>query len=430
MHMPFRTENSKRLIASLFTKLSERGRAALVVSSVIIGCGLVYSLILGDAIRFRDEEHYLSIAHSLISHLEFSEFGRPTAFHPLGYPLMLAVFIKLGANIFFLRLLNFIFLAICAYLLYLILLKRANLIYGAVIAPFLVICYPVLFYTAGTLYPQMVSSAIFLFILFQLTNPEQRYFFLNGTLTGSLILIVPSFLGYVPILAGLTVLFGKKPFTAKIIVFLLGVVLVVGCWTLRNYIVFNRFVLLSTNMGMTLLLGNSENAAPNIGMSADISKYFDEVYTYRLDEVDADRYYRSKALEWIFGNPGRAASLYLQKFLNYFNFYNELATSDIEATWKNVVMFFTYYPLLLLMIIRILFFRKFPMTKIELTFIVIYLYSAFMNAFFLARIRYRLSFDFLLMGVAAAFFGQILKTWIGDEKEINLSCGNNGGKLE
>lgn len=429
--MSFHTENSKRLIAFLFNKLLERGRMALAVSAILIGCGLFYSLILGDAIRFRDEEHYLSIAQSLASNLEFSEFGQPTAFHPLGYPLMLAVFLKLGANIFFLRMLNFVFLAACAYLLYLILLKRANLPYGAAIAPFLIICYPVLFYTAGTLYPQMVSSALFLFILFQLTNPEQRHFFLNGTLTGSLILIVPSFLGYVPILAGLTILFGKKPFTSKIIIFLLGVVLVVGCWALRNYVVFNRFVLLSTNMGMTLLLGNSENAAPNIGMSADISKYFKEVDRYRLDEVDADRYYRSKALEWISNNPGRTVSLYFQKFLNYFNFYNELATSEMEATWKNVVMFFTYYPLLLLMLIRIALFQKFPLTKIELTFIVIYFFSAFMNAFFLARIRYRLSFDFLMIGVAAAFLGQILRVWISSGKEKNLSCGgNNGGKLK
>ncbi|MCX5815533.1 MAG: hypothetical protein NTX75_04725 [Proteobacteria bacterium] len=403
---------------------------ALVISSVIIGCGLFYSLILGDVIRFRDEEHYLSIAQSLVSRLEFSEFGQPTAFHPLGYPLLLAVSLKLGANIFFLRLLNFIFLAVCSYLLYLILLKRANLSYGSVIAPLLVLCYPVLFYTAGTLYPQMVSSALFLFILFQLTNSEQRQFFLNGTLTGFLILIAPTFLCYVPILAGLPLLFGKKPFTMKILVFLVGVILVVGCWTLRNYIVFHRFVLLSTNMGITLLLGNSENASPNIGVSADISKYSKEVEKYQLDEVDADRYYRSKALEWVFNNPGRAVGLYFQKFINYFNFYNELATSNVEAMWKNVIMFFTYYPLLFLMLIRIALFQKFPMTKIELTFIVIYFFSAFMNAFFLARIRYRLSFDFLMIAVAAAFLGQILKAWIGNGKETNLPCGNNGGKLK
>ena len=428
MRMICNIENRNRSINFLLKKLSERGRAVLVVSSVIIVCGLLYSLILGDAIRFLDEKHYLSIAQSLVNSLEFSEFGQPTAFHPLGYPLMLAIFLKLGANIFFLRLLNFIFLAACAYLLYLILLKRANLVYGAVIAPFLVLCYPVLFYTAGTLYPQMVSSALFLFILLQLTNPEQRQFFLNGTLTGLLILIVPSFLGYVPIIAGLPILFGKKPFTAKIILFLLGVILVVGCWTLRNYIVFNRFVLLSTNMGMTILLGNSENAAPNIGMSTDISKYFNEVEERRLDEVDADRYYRSKAVEWILNHPGRVTSLYFQKFLNYFNFYNELTTSEVEATWKNVVMFFTYYPLLLLMLIRIALFQKFPMTKIELTFIVIYFFSAFMNAFFLARIRYRLSFDFLMIGVAGAFLGQILKAWIGNGKETGKSRDNNGGK--
>jgi len=72
--------------------------------------------------------------------------------------------------------------------------------------------------------------------------------------------------------------------------------------------------------------------------------------------------------------------------------------------------------------------QQFPMTKIELTFIVIYFFSAFMNAFFLARIRYRLSFDFLMIGVAGAFLGQILKAWIGNGKETGMSRDNNGGK--
>ena len=48
---------------------------------------------------------------------------------------------------------------------------------------------------------------------------------------------------------------------------------VIGLWSIRNYYVFNSFVFVSTNGGFNLLLGNSKNTEPNLGVNTDISQY-------------------------------------------------------------------------------------------------------------------------------------------------------------
>lgn len=76
--------------------------------------------------------------------------------------------------------------------------------------------------------------------------------------------------------------------------------------------------------GKTFILGNCENSEPNKGEGIDLSKYDNEIKRLNLDEVDADRYYKKKAFEWIQNNPKDFMKLYLLKFFNYFNYRNEL----------------------------------------------------------------------------------------------------------
>ncbi len=400
----------KQTLAGLFLRLSETGRAPFIVSVIILGYGLLSCVVLGDTIRFWDEQNYLQIAESLARRYSFSAFDNgPTAFRPIGYPLLLACCLKLGGSVAALRFLNYIALAACAYILYFLILKRTKGRYGATIAPFLILCYPVLLYTAGTLYPQTIASAIFLFLIFRLTDSKQTLSFLNGALTGFLVLVVPSFLSFVPVLGALPLVFTTRFSFRKAAIFFVGAALIIGSWAVRNYVVFDRFILLSTNMGVNLLLGNSGNASPNRSVLVDITPHVREVERLRLDEVEADRYYRSRALEWMRANPAKALTLYFAKVLNYFNFYNELATENERAIWKNVIMFVTYYPLLLLMVIRMFLRRRVPVSRIEVVFVALYIYSAFLAAVFFPRIRFRLPFDFLVIGVASAFLNDFLK---------------------
>jgi len=172
-------------------------------------------------------------------------------------------------------------------------------------------------------------------------------------------------------------------------------------WVIRNYMVFNRFVLLSNNAGKTFILGNSENARPNTGEGIDLSKYDNEIKRLNLDEVETDKYYKKKAFEWIKNNPSDFLKLYIMKFFNYFNYRNELATKSQQSSFRDFIVFITYYPILILAVIRLFFIKRYPIRDIELLFMAFYLMSALANALFLPRIRYRLPYDLLLICLSA-----------------------------
>ena len=128
--------------------------------------GFAYSLYLGSNFRYPDEKDYYTIARNIAFTYQRSLDGiHPSAYHCPGYPFLLSIFIFFGANIVFLRFLNFIALALSVYLLYRILKEEAPNLSG-VISSLLVICYPVLFYTAGMLYPQTIAGTLLLGIVY------------------------------------------------------------------------------------------------------------------------------------------------------------------------------------------------------------------------------------------------------------------------
>ena len=96
-------------------------------------------------------------------------------------------------------------------------------------------------------------------------------------------------------------------------------------------------------MLINLLYGNSENTEYDTGV-VDISKYSN---TEGLNEAEVDGYFKKSAIDWVANHPIDAAGLYLQKVANYFNFKNKLGTKSEESLYKNVLMFLSYYPLLI-----------------------------------------------------------------------------------
>jgi hypothetical protein len=387
---------------------------------ILIG-GFVYSCLLGDTLRFRDEGHYLSLARNMIDHGTFSYEDNgivPTAFHPPGYPIILASLMAVNGGILAQRMLNFAALACCALFMVRILRSQGSVV-GARWAPVLILCYPVLFFTAGTLYPQIIAAALFLLILlmieaYRLTRVRM---IAVGMVQGFLLLVSPNFILVLPLVLAMPYILRKSVPLSHVLYVTAGVMLILTPWVARNYLTFHRFVVLSTNGGKTLLLGNSENSEPNKGESIDISKYDAEAEARGLSEVDTDQFYKRKALEWIGKNPAKASALYLAKLLNYFNYKNELATKSEQSRLRDLVMLLTYYPLLILVLFRLCLIGRSPLTRLEVVLLSFYVMSALTNAVFLPRIRYRLPFDALLICLAAFSFDH-LKAWIGETRLV------------
>ena len=407
------TEEEKRSISRQLLSFIERRNNAIltILISIVVLSGILYSFSLGENLRYGDEKTYHTLAKNIVECHQYTYDGKhPTAYRPPGYPMILSLFIFLGSGIVYLRIVNFIALGLCMYLLNKILTEHSSLLAGTV-GVLLVVCYPALFYTAGTLYPQIIGSLLFVVVIFLLTRKARSYwsFILGGLLFGYLVLTIPIFL---PILGVFAIWLCFSEGTIKVgrsVVIVAVACLPISMWSARNCVAFNTFVLVSSNSGINLLLGNSENTTPNAGVNADISKYTAEAYSQNLDEVGRDKYFKSKAIEFALGNKIQTAKQYLKKTLNYFNYKNKLATQAQASSAKDILMLVTYGPLVLLFISRIFLLKHFKPSRFETLLIILYLSSALFYAIFFTRIRFRVPFDFILISVVAIFLAEAVQ---------------------
>jgi 4-amino-4-deoxy-L-arabinose transferase-like glycosyltransferase len=389
-----------------------------LIAITLLTAGVAYSYYLGDRLRFLpDEKDYTDIAINVASGRGYSLNGATsTAFRPPGYPLLLAPFIGLGAQIAHLRILNFALLTLSVILVYRI-VESVLSRWAGLIGAILTVVYAVLFYTAGTLYPQTLGATLLLLTLYLLFVCRRTWLsaLAAGVTLGWLVLTIPNFIVSAPLIAiGVWVIESNQANTSSaqaastrrarathVTLFLAVAIAIVGVWTLRNAATFGRLVFVSSNSGVNLLVGNSENASPIAGRTTDISTYTAQARS--MDEIDEDNFYRSRAFEWIQSNPMRAAGLFFAKFIHHFNFRNELETRSEASPLRDAAMFVTYYPLLLCAALGLIFSRWLGFTRLEWLCVALYASGALVSAVFFPRIRFRLPYDYLLIVLAAGF---------------------------
>ena len=195
----------------------------------------------------------------------------------------------------------------------------------------------------------------------------------------------------------------------KAIVTCLVVVLVIGLWSLRNYSVFGQFVFAS-NSGINLLLGNSPMTGPNSGTNVDADAIAPEAAN--LPEIERDLALKKHAVAWIKGHPLEFASLFVKKFVNWFNYRNQLRTRGESTRFRDFVLAFSYYPLLALALL-LPFVNRRRISKYECYLYFSYGAAALAYAFFFTRIRFRVPFDYLLIILASGSAGFLMHRFQG-----------------
>jgi len=383
---------------------------------VLIG-GWIYSVRLGDTLRYWDEEEYFIYVKNFLNTRNFTFDGNhPTALRPPGYPFILMALGAVGVDRIGLRMLNFVALAASIIILYFWLKDHLDAIAG-LIAVGLTVCYPVLFYAAGTFFPQTLGASLLLLTLYIITKKTVRIWHagIAGLLFGYLILTIPIFIFGI-LLIGIWLTWREHAWRTAVL-FVLATGLVIGIWTLRNYRVFNTFVYVATDSGFNFLMGNAPETTPNSGLTIDFNKYKNEAAG--LDEIQADAYYRNRAVQFILDDKMHAISLYVLKVLNFFNFRNEMLTQGESSSLRDIVMLLGYGGLILILLIRIASFRYFKFSDLESFLLVFYLLSAFVYAVFFTRIRFRLPFDYLLIAFDAIFLRNVIKRWSEHQNPLN-----------
>lgn len=403
---------------------------ANMIALVAVGLGIViaggYSFVLGGELRFYDEHVYVQITASMAHGHGYSLDGsQPTAYRPPGYLfLLLPVYAASGGSVLAMRFVGVAALAGSVWFTYL-LGRRAHTPATGALAALVVACYPLLVYTATTLYPQ-VPALFLLLVTFELAlraMPPDGGFRVwpsigAGLAGGLLILTVPTF-GVTAV--GLVLWLAWRQWAAKrkiswrtIAVVLVAMALLPGAWSVRNYTTLHAFVPVSTNDGVNLLLGNSPHATADSGTNTDISAY--EQRAAHLPEVQQDHFYTGQALDWIKQNPGRAAVLYAEKVANNFDYRDDLATASASGGTQNLISAVSYYPILLLALLRIVFLRRWPLRPEEKLLAVTIAVNVLLLAVFFTRIRFRVPLDALTIVLAASAVTRMLSGRAVEEK--------------
>jgi hypothetical protein len=384
----------------------------LIIVVFIVMSGM---LICDNTMRYQDARDYTAIANNLISGHGFSLDGiGPTAMRPPGYVFFLALLMLLGANVYILKLMNFVALAFSFWIMNQI-LDRETEFSGTALRLIALFCYPVLFYTAGTLYPQTIAGTLFLTILYRsyYLNLSLKANIITGIVWAILIFFVPSFAAAF-ILMHLVSFLRKRDTLSALVTHLIIIALFLAPWMIRNHSIFGTYRF-STNVGLNFIYGNSEYTGPNTGINVNIKKYQEPVKG--MSEAEIDDHLFLEGINHIKENPGQALLMFIGKTVNYFNYKNEMATVRESSALRDNVMMVSYYLLLLILLVRILAYEQYPFTDIERLIYLLYFSNAFISAIFFTRIRLRIPFDLLLLIAAVLFIERIVKDKLNAKEE-------------
>lgn len=437
----------KPLFVPIF-RLADHGKLALVIAvASLVAFGSALSIREGNRLKSHDELSFVDVAKNIALHFKFAHTNdpgddrydpsipaggpKPTAYPPPGFSLFMAPFLHLGAGFVELRIINFLVAGLTLVLLYFLLARYSRL--SGLLGIVFVLGYPVLMYLASALYPQTLAACLLVANLYLLDrmgpDSKLRDYALAGLLFATLPLTAPVYLALLPIVLW-WLLFRRRSSFRQVAVMAVVTGLTIGIWTIRNYRVFHAFVPLSTNVGHMLISGNSPNSrpwsyaayAPDRGERDPAGVVIPNYVFTELtgtNEVEANRVLTRGALKLIRENPAQSLIRYVHKFFYWFHYRNDLISdrvipggaSDVPKRARDLIMLFTYGPLLGLLLVRLALFRRYSISNLELLFVALYIGAGLAHAIFLARIRFRLPFDWLLIALDATFVAQVLSNW-------------------
>jgi hypothetical protein len=262
-----------------------------------------------------DAATYWGLARRLASAEPYAIAGT-RAYWPVGYPLYLSLWIKiLGTTKSAWLASNF-----AAYLAAVtgiaMLGRRLDGPRAGNLAAFVFAVWPNLI--ANTATPEKETLLIALlpwmtwFLIDGINRRSAGFLAAAGVLLGYATLVQPSLQLLLPALAVAVIgLIGHRAHAmAGAVAFLVAAAVVLAPWAVRNYLLFERFVLVSTNGGGNLYRANNPLATGGYTDTGAVS-------LANLSEIDQDAQGRRLAIAWIRAHPMQFAKLALEKQLRF-----------------------------------------------------------------------------------------------------------------
>jgi 4-amino-4-deoxy-L-arabinose transferase-like glycosyltransferase len=307
-----------------------RATVAVVLSvfCVALAIRLAFCLTLKDTLYWSDEREYMKGVSRILDKGIWYLVG---SYKPPGYVYFLT-FVRLafGESLMAIRAVQSVLGALACVLTFTVatgFFSRRVAIAAAAYAT----VYPLLIYVCGVALPQALETVLILgFIMLLVTyrdSAARRYLVMAGLLLGLGALTVPLVLGLLPV-AGLWFLSmrGGRLGPALRETVLLGALALcmILPWTVRNYVVEHRFILIATLGSQLLYLHNNPWSDPDDRertreMAFKIRREVNAEAKANPEGPTEDEIYLRRFEQFVSDHPGRFAVIYLKKFRNFFS---------------------------------------------------------------------------------------------------------------
>lgn len=338
---------------------SFRWKAALIILLAILVRFAFVVAVDNGKVKFEhnpDAEDYLSFAHNLATGVGFAHalnedkpFSQPVEFSawraPL-YPMFLSIAFHLSRATLFLQSLQIALQAVSLYFL----LQLGFILFGeaaALIAGLAFALYPPLIIysadlTTESLFLFLLTAVLFIFYQAGKEHSLARIFSF-GALTGLAALCRPNGLMLAPalVLAIWLTARGWKQAVPRLVVVTVSVLMIVLPWTYRNYRLFHKVVLISSNGGANLWFGAYFRLDPNATM--DEVGYSQHQAFRDVPEPDREKYYYHQAFAILDHSPVRWGKMFL---LNVAAMYTLVPSGRFHSLTNRIIYSVSYVPIL------------------------------------------------------------------------------------
>jgi len=267
---------------------------------------------------------------------------KKSAFWPVGYPAFLSIFYRVfGPNVLIAKLLNVFFLASITVMTYLLArdifskktAKRAAMIIALLPSQTFYAVMPM----ADIPFALLVSIILYLSIARQSVVNS----LLLGGLFGCAMLVRPVIVFYPVILFFYRVAAAgnwKKAFVHAAIIVLVGEAVMLP-WQVRNYSTFGGFVLVSTNGGINLWMGNNPHASGGFilvdtFMPKEVRAVWDD-----MNEREKDKYAVKQGVDYALKHPLQTLFVSAKKLVHLFYRDSKCVTLGAKRSYEKIPPF-------------------------------------------------------------------------------------------
>lgn len=348
--------------------LNEKNILALIfIIALILRLVAVFNLPPRYQIPLADASEYDKLAMNLLAGkgLVDTVTGLPTSWRVPLYPLFLAfIYLIFGHSYFAARIIQSILGALLCVIIFYIGKITFNRKVGLLSAIILSCYQPFIFYAFYGGPTFLLSENLFTFLLALLVLSLIKDFtksfppkggFISGILNGLLTLTRPV-AGLFPAVIFILLLFKNKYSLVlsvnKILPLLIGFILVILPWTVRNYFIHKAFIPFSTEGGLALACGNNPYVkGDGLVPQAAIDKLLTEADKKRLStmsEIEIDKMYRKYAKEFLLKNYKKIPKIFFRKVITLWDLY----ITDYDSTgqvkrkynlWYSIVFIFALF---------------------------------------------------------------------------------------